>query len=184
MKSSTTIFSKNRLGLSILFSLSLIAGIIFLGGFTEASPKANAPLSDEGMIGEIRMFGGNFAPRNWAKCEGQLLPISNNQALFSILGTTYGGDGRTTFGLPDMRGRVAMGPGTGPGLANIRLGQKTGSQQTTLKKTKMEVHKHQASKNAAASKLAVTTASSVSTAQPAVAVNFIICTQGIFPSRN
>ena len=64
----------------------------------------------EGMIGEIRMFGGNFAPRGWALCEGQLLAITNNQALFAILGTTYGGDGRTTFGLPDMRGRVPLCP--------------------------------------------------------------------------
>jgi microcystin-dependent protein len=67
----------------------------------------------EGMIGEIRLFGGNFAPRNWAFCEGQLLSIAQNTALFSILGTTYGGDGRTTFGLPDLRGRTALARGTG-----------------------------------------------------------------------
>lgn len=184
MKSSTTLFAMKHLGFSVLFSLALIGGIVVLGGSTESSHKATAPLSDEGMIGEIRMFGGNFAPRNWAKCEGQLLPINSYQALFSILGTTYGGDGRTTFGLPDLRGRVAMGPGTGPGLSNIRLGQQTGSQQATLKKTKMQMHTHKVSKDAAPTKLSVTTASTVSTAQPAVAVNFIICTQGIFPSRN
>ncbi len=64
----------------------------------------------EPFLGQIIMFGGNFAPRSWAFCDGQLLPISQNQALFSILGTIYGGDGRTTFALPDLRGRVAIGP--------------------------------------------------------------------------
>ena len=86
----------------------------------------------EGMIGEIRMFGGNFAPRSWALCEGQLLPISQNSALFSILGSTYGGDGRTTFGLPDLRGRCALGNGNGPGLTDRRLGQKSGTETNTL----------------------------------------------------
>jgi hypothetical protein len=70
----------------------------------------------EPFIGQIVMFGGNFAPRSWALCDGALLSISQWQALFSILGTTYGGDGRTTFGLPDLRGRVAIHPGNGPGL--------------------------------------------------------------------
>ena len=79
-------------------------------------------------IGEIIMFAGNFAPRGWAFCDGQLLPISQNSALFSILGTTYGGDGRTTFGLPDLRGRVPIGPRTGPGLTAYRLGEKGGSE--------------------------------------------------------
>ena len=69
---------------------------------------------DEGFIGEIRLFGGNFAPRNWAFCDGTLLQVSQNDALFSILGTTYGGDGRTTFALPDLRGRVAVQEGSGP----------------------------------------------------------------------
>jgi microcystin-dependent protein len=81
----------------------------------------------EPTIGEIAMFAGNFAPRNWALCDGQLLPINQNQALFSILGTTYGGDGRTTFALPDLRGRVPLHPGTGPGLPTYRLGQKGGT---------------------------------------------------------
>jgi len=70
----------------------------------------------EPFIGEIRLFAGNFAPRGWAFCEGQLLPISQNTALFSLLGTTYGGDGRSTVGLPDLRGRTAIHPGNGPGL--------------------------------------------------------------------
>jgi microcystin-dependent protein len=83
-------------------------------------------------IGEIKMFGGNFAPRGWALCDGQLLPIAQWSALFSILGTTYGGDGRTTFALPDLRGRVSVHPGTGPGLSTYRLGQKGGSEHNNL----------------------------------------------------
>jgi microcystin-dependent protein len=82
-------------------------------------PSRNAA---DPFIGEIVMFGGNFAPQGWALCDGQLLPITSNEALFSILGTSYGGDGRTTFGLPDLRGRVPVHAGTGPGLQEIRLG--------------------------------------------------------------
>lgn len=82
----------------------------------------------EPFIGEIIMFGGNFAPRGWALCEGQLLPISQNQSLFAILGTIYGGDGRTTFGLPDLRGRVPIQAGQGAGLSDRRLGRKGGSE--------------------------------------------------------
>jgi microcystin-dependent protein len=78
-------------------------------------------------IGEVIMFAGNFAPRGWALCDGQLLAISSYSALFSILGTTYGGDGRTTFGLPDLRGRVPVHAGSGPGLPNVRLGAKAGA---------------------------------------------------------
>jgi len=83
-------------------------------------------------IGTILAFGGNFAPRGWAKCEGQLLAIAQNTALFSILGTTYGGDGRTTFALPDFRGRSMVGSGRGPGLSDIRLGQRGGVENQTL----------------------------------------------------
>ncbi len=83
-------------------------------------------------IGQIVAFGGNFAPRGWAKCEGQLIAINQNQALFSILGTTYGGDGRTTFGLPDLRGRSMIGPGRGPGLSTINLGQSSGTESITI----------------------------------------------------
>ncbi len=86
----------------------------------------------EPFLGQIIMFGGNFAPRSWAFCDGQLLSISQNTALFSILGTTYGGDGRTTFGLPDLRGRVSVHAGSGPGLSNYKLGQKGGSETNTL----------------------------------------------------
>ena len=91
----------------------------------------------EPFLGQIVMFGGNFAPRGWAFCDGQLLPIAQNQALFSILGTTYGGDGRTTFGLPDLRGRYAMHAGNGPGLSDRRLGAKGGVENVTLNKTQV-----------------------------------------------
>lgn len=96
----------------------------------------------EPFIGQIVMFGGNFAPRSWALCNGQLLSIAQNSALFSILGTTYGGDGRTSFGLPDLRGRVAMHPGNGPGLAGRSLGQKGGTQTTTLTAQNLPPHSH------------------------------------------
>ncbi len=96
----------------------------------------------EGFIGEIKMFGGNFAPRGWAFCNGQLLPINQNQALFSILGTTYGGDGRTTFALPDLRGRVPVHSGNGPGLSTYRLGQKGGFETTTITVANMPAHSH------------------------------------------
>ena len=99
-------------------------------------------------IGEIIMFGGNFAPRSWAFCDGQLLPISQNTALFSILGTIYGGDGRTTFGLPEMRGRVAIHPGIGPGLSSYRLGQRGGLETVTLTANQMPSHTHTATLNA------------------------------------
>ena len=96
----------------------------------------------EPFIGMIVMFGGNFAPRSWALCDGQLLPIAQNQALFSILGTIYGGDGRTTFALPDLRGRVAMHPGSGPGLTTRSLGQKSGSETVTLNVNQIPSHRH------------------------------------------
>ena len=98
----------------------------------------------EPFIGQITMFAGNFAPRSWAFCDGQLLPINQNQALFSILGTTYGGDGRTTFALPDLRGRVAVGEGQGPGLSNYSLGQRGGQQSVTITQSNMPSHTHTA----------------------------------------
>lgn len=93
------------------------------------------------------MFGGNFAPRGWAFCNGQLLAIASNQALFSILGTTYGGDGRTTFALPDLRGRVPVNSGNnsaGPGLQPVRLGEVGGSTSVTLSTLQMPQHTHAA----------------------------------------
>ena len=96
----------------------------------------------EPTLAEIRIFGGNFAPRSWAYCDGQLLPINQNQALFSILGTTFGGDGRTTFGLPDLRGRTAIHAGNGPGLSDRRLGAKGGAESVTLTVNNLPSHKH------------------------------------------
>ncbi len=96
----------------------------------------------EPFIAQIVMFGGNFAPRSWALCDGQLLAIIQNNALFSILGTTYGGDGRTTFALPDMRGRLPMNQGNGPGLSNRLLGVRLGSEKVTLLTTQIPPHKH------------------------------------------
>lgn len=96
----------------------------------------------EAFIGEIRMFGGNFAPRGWAFCDGQLLAISENDALFSLLGTTYGGDGRTTFGLPDLRGRVPIHQGSGPGLSPRSMGSRFGSENETLTVNQLPSHSH------------------------------------------
>ncbi|GAA3509045.1 tail fiber protein [Aquimarina addita] len=104
----------------------------------------------EPFIGQIILFGGNFAPRGWALCDGQLLPIASNSALFSILGTIYGGDGRTTFALPDLRGRVAIHAGDGPGLSDRRLGSKSGQEVHTLTNLEMPSHNHLTSNNAAA----------------------------------
>ena len=83
----------------------------------------------EGTIGEIRLFGGNFAPRGWSLCTGQSMSISENTTLYSILGTTYGGDGVNTFNLPDLQGRIAVGTGQGPGLSNYVLGESIGFDQ-------------------------------------------------------
>jgi len=162
-------------------------------------------------IGEIILFGGNFAPRGWAFCNGQLLPIAQNTALFSILGTTYGGDGRTTFALPDLRGRAAIHPGNGPGLSSYRLGEKGGSETNTLTVNQIPAHSHSigASEEATATDpnsgyVAGTGAAafatstdvqlkptgntgggqSVNNIQPYECVNFIIALQGTFPSRS
>lgn len=103
----------------------------------------------EPFVGEIRMFAGNFAPRAWAFCDGQLLAISQNDVLFSLLGTIYGGDGRTTFGLPDMRGRIPVHAGTGPGLNQIRLGAKAGAENVSLTSNQMPSHDHNVSASSA-----------------------------------
>ncbi|RMG86773.1 MAG: phage tail protein [Chloroflexi bacterium] len=96
----------------------------------------------EPFIAEIRIFAGNFAPRGWAFCNGQLLPISQNTALFSLVGTTYGGDGRSTLALPDLQGRAPMHPGRGPGLTDRRLGQRSGSETISLTEAQMPNHTH------------------------------------------
>lgn len=98
----------------------------------------------EPFIAEIRIFAGNFAPRSWAFCDGQLLPIAQNNALFSLIGTTYGGDGRTTTALPDLQGRAPMHPGRGPGLTDRRLGQKVGVEHVSLTEAQIPSHNHAA----------------------------------------
>ena len=98
--------------------------------------------AQDSIIGEIRMFAGNFAPTGWAFCQGQILPIAQNTALFSLLGTTYGGDGRTTFALPDLRGRVPVGFGQGLGLSNRVIGEQFGSELVTLNINQMPSHNH------------------------------------------
>ena len=106
----------------------------------------------EPYIGEIKIFAGNFAPINWAICDGRLLPVNNDTApLFSLLGTFYGGDGRTTFGLPDMRGRLPVHFGAGPGLTQKLLGQRFGNEMVTLTLDQIPNHNHniQASSNTA-----------------------------------
>jgi len=97
----------------------------------------------EPFIAEIRIVAFNFAPRGWAFCDGQLLPISQNTALFSLIGTTYGGDGRVTMALPNLQGRAPMHPGRGPGLTARRLGEKVGTETVTLTEAQIPSHSHQ-----------------------------------------
>jgi microcystin-dependent protein len=118
----------------LLLFLTLVMSLITATAVAGSTP----------FIGEIRFVGFNFAPRGWSTCDGQLLAINNYQALYSVLGTTYGGDGRTTFGLPDMRGRTPIHPGTGAGLSSYRLGQKSGTEVTTLNTTQLPSHSHTA----------------------------------------
>ncbi|MEX1366849.1 MAG: tail fiber protein [Nannocystaceae bacterium] len=159
------------------------------------------------------MFGGNFAPRGWALCDGQLLAISSHSSLFSILGTTYGGDGVSTFGLPDLRGRAPVHAGHGPGLSNYRLGEKTGAETVTLTTNQIPAHTHQleavgspatssdARNNGLGSaeiyvagnpEAQMNPASIRNTGggqshnniQPVLAVNYIIALVGLYPSRD
>ncbi|PKN56194.1 MAG: phage tail protein [Deltaproteobacteria bacterium HGW-Deltaproteobacteria-14] len=164
----------------------------------------------EPFIGEIRIFAGNFAPRGWAFCNGQLLSIAQNTALFSLLGTTYGGNGIQTFGLPDLRGRVPVGFGQGPGLSNHAQGQQYGAEQVTLTAAQLPAHTHNleaalpdpepsltptpavptAYDQAPGSAKAAFPSSSagggqpVSVTQPTLTLNFIIALFGIYPSRS
>ncbi len=170
----------------------------------------------EGTIAEIRLFAGTFAPRSWAFCNGQILSIASNTALFSLLGTTYGGNGTTTFALPDLRGRAAIHTGTGSGLSSRTLGQTGGAETVTLTAAQMPSHTHAllpstgtpntaspagaflpvgssriyASAGPAGMALAGASIGNAGSSlphenmQPFLAVNYIICTAGIFPSRN
>ena len=126
------------------FKIIKLSCILGLSLTAITMPMKAFACSSQPYIGGMCAFGGNFAIRSWAKAEGQLLAISSNTALFSILGTTYGGDGRTTFGLPDLRGRSPIGQGNGPGLNSYRLGQKGGTETQTLNVSQMPAHNHSA----------------------------------------
>ena len=167
----------------------------------------------EPFIAEIRIFAGNFAPRNWAFCNGTLLPIAQNTALFSLIGTIYGGDGRTTTALPDLQGRAPMHPGRGPGLTSRRLGEKIGANTVQLTEDQIPQHSHNlmsftdATTNTPSTSVGIGAApiygSSGPTVdmepgllsnngggqahenrQPSLGINYIIALQGLYPSRN
>ncbi|PWE00692.1 phage tail protein [Marinilabilia rubra] len=220
-----------------LLAFCFIISLLFIG-----SPKAT---SQEGFVGEIRMFAGNFAPRGWAFCDGQLLLITEYTALFSILGTTYGGDGRTNFALPDLRGRAPIQAGQGPGLSYYPLGARTGRETISLTTLNLPSHSHLAQLEDATTNVNIKASSStgtssvpgqggattiaatgtgrtggpelyntenpdvelntgsrqatingtinvsntggslpVSNVQPVIAIHYIICLNGIYPSRN
>ena len=165
-------------------------------------------------VAEIKIFAGNFPPKGHAQCDGQLLPLSQNTALFSLLGTTYGGDGKLTFALPDLRGRSPMQQGQGPGLSDRVIGQSDGTERETLSLAQLPLHSHQLSASTAATAAAPADAllgqsaakvygpasnlvpmadEAVGAAggglphenrQPYMTLNFIIALQGIFPPRN
>ncbi|PVZ72059.1 phage tail protein [Pelagibaculum spongiae] len=118
-------------------------GLILIAA-TLLGSSYNASASTEPFLGEIMWVGYSFCPRGWANADGQLLAISQNSALFSLYGTTYGGDGRTTFALPDLRGRVAIHVGRGPGMTDRRLGARAGSEQVTQTAAQMPSHSHAA----------------------------------------
>lgn len=173
--------------------------------------------AQEAFIGEIKMFAGNFEPRGWAFCDGRLLSIAQNSALFSILGTTYGGNGQTTFALPDLRGRTPVGFGEGPGLSPKYLGEQFGSEAVTLTISQMPAHSHtvnavtsEGNSNLPTNSLPANTKTldkeysteqpnttmktgmigvtgsnqPVNVTQPSLGMNYIICLEGIYPSRN
>ncbi|HEX7027721.1 MAG TPA: tail fiber protein [Gammaproteobacteria bacterium] len=128
----------------------------------------------EPFLGEIRMVGFNFAPRGWAFCQGQILSIAQNSALFSLLGTMYGGNGTTTFALPDLRGRAPVGMGNGPGLTPITQGELAGTENVTLLSTQMPMHTHTAT---AAATFAVAGTPSNATATPSATNNILGASQ-------
>ena len=134
----------------------------------------------EQFIGEIRMFGGNYAPRDWALCNGQLMSISQYQALYALIGTSYGGDGQTTFALPDLRSRLAVGEGAGPGLTPRQLGSVGGSEAVTLTQAQMPGHNHMVTATTAAGNLTGPGPTAV-TAAPAGTGSFLYVVPGAVP---
>ena len=121
----------------------LRAGALALTGWAALlGTSAPAQAQESLFIGQMTYWAGNYAPRSWAFCDGQLMAISSNEALYSVIGTTYGGDGRATFGLPDMRGRASIHPGSGPGLTPRSLGQKLGSETNIYTLAQLAAHSH------------------------------------------
>jgi len=114
-----------------MVSVAFVAGILIAIEY-DFKPQPAYGGGTSPFLGQMMWVGFNFAPRGWADCDGAILPINQHDALFSLLGTTYGGDGRTTFGLPDLRGRVMVDDGTGPGLTQKRLGERSGQESVTL----------------------------------------------------
>lgn len=121
-------------------------------------------------VGEVRLFAGNFSPNGWMDCDGQLLPISEYETLFQLIGTTYGGDGQTTFALPDLRGRAPVHQGAGPGLFNVVLGESGGAESVTLTQAQLPAHTH-ALVGSAANATATSPAGAVPGTMPEVATS-------------
>lgn len=115
--------------------------ILFIISFIPSTNSLKAQ-GDTPYVGQIAYVAFNFTPQGWAECNGQLLPISENEVLFALIGTTYGGDGQTTFALPDTRGRIILGNGQGPGLSNYTIGEKGGSESVNLNINQMPSHSH------------------------------------------
>lgn len=132
----------------------------------------------EGTIGEIRMFAGTFAPRTWAYCDGRIINIASNTALFSILGATYGGNGTTTFALPDLRGRTAVGAGSGPGLSPYALGQKGGVETGSISMQQMPIHTHVIGGNISTNPVAIPALNDSATSTEPSNVNFPALSEG------
>jgi microcystin-dependent protein len=141
-------------------------------------------LSNEPFLGAVEEFAGNFAPRGWALCDGRLLQINTNQALFALLGNTYGGNGQTTFALPDLRGRIPVGVGTGPGLTPIILGEQGGQENVTLATANLPAHKHTTSIQGVPTTENTGGGQSLDNRQPYLGLTPLIALQGIFPARN
>lgn len=150
-------------------------------------------MSQDAYIAEIRLFAGNFAPKGWAFCNGQIMSISQNAALFSLLGTTYGGDGRTTFALPDLRGRVPVHPGWSPKVQgdNITLGEEFGSATSTLLLNNLPIGfspvgvlKDTTSKKVMINSVVPGPGLPYDKYQPSLGLNYIICLYGIYPPRD
>lgn len=228
-------FTKAILLIATIFAVSRIPSTLTADPAEEPLSNIHVPVTQECFLGEMKMFAGNYTPRNWMPCDGRLLTISQNSALFSILGTIYGGDGRVEFALPDLRGRVPVGEGTGAGLTNQNLGQKTGTETQTLSVNQLPAHNHSGtvtinaggvpaaksnrdatnvadgnilagagrvhggipniySQEGASGTLGADAASvtlnntgggqSFNIMQPSLGVNYIICVQGTFPTRD